>query len=179
MRSALLTVDAGPITAKSVKKIANQEITRRAPGLRGQTGAQGPQGPQGPAGASGPQGPTGPTGPAGPAAIQRFVHVSSDGTVDAFRSQGVTQANVTVVGAAPGDGGMAIDPDAADPFYCFAGLGLVKGAQVTVDWLGAAPGDTAQFNVNGLFGSNACDSFVAVFDAAGNQVFGGFFLTLY
>lgn len=74
---------------------------------------------------------------------------------------------------------MVIDPNPSDPFYCFSGLGLVKGAQVTVDWVGAAAGDTAQFNVSGLLGTNKCDVFVAIFDDTGDQTFGGFFLTLY
>jgi hypothetical protein len=49
------------ITTAKVKKIANQEITRRAPEFQGQRGLQGVPGPQG---AMGPQGLTGPQGPA-------------------------------------------------------------------------------------------------------------------
>lgn len=69
---SVTTAKAANLTKGNVRQIANQEITKRAPELRGQTGAQGPAGPIGPQGVGGP-GPQGPkgdigdTGPQGPA----------------------------------------------------------------------------------------------------------------
>ena len=160
------------LSKKTVRKIANQEITKRAPELRGATGPRGrrgrtgARGPLGQIGAQGPQGLAGATGPAGPAAVQRYVHVFSDGTVDAARSVGVTQANVVLD-----------SPVVAAPFsFCFTGLPLVKGGQVSVDYNDAPVNGTAQF---GFANDVGCESFVVVFDNAGNAVSGGFFLSLY
>jgi hypothetical protein len=89
---------------------------------------------------------------------QRYVHVFFDGTVDASRSLGVTQANVGSSGG----------------FYCFTGLGLVRGGQVSVDFNGALSNATAQFGVSSTAG---CESLVVTFDPAGNPAPTGFFLT--
>ncbi|MCA1604480.1 MAG: hypothetical protein LC775_03140 [Acidobacteria bacterium] len=142
------------LSKKTVRKIANQEIAKRTPALIGATGPRGPQGP------------TGAAGPAGPAAVQRYVHVFADGTVDASRSVGVTQANLVLD-----------SPVVPVPFStCFTGLPLVKGGQVSVDFFEVPSNETAQFGVSSTAG---CESFVVVFNADGNAIRGGFFLSLY
>jgi len=74
---------AAVLSKKVVRKIANQEITKRAPSLRGPTG---------------PVGPVGPVGPAGPAAVQIYARILDDGTVVPSRSVGITQGNVILNG---------------------------------------------------------------------------------
>lgn len=74
---------AAHITKKVVRKIANQEITKRAPELRGPPG---------------PVGPVGPVGPAGPAAVQVYARILENGKVVPSRSVGITQDNVILNG---------------------------------------------------------------------------------
>jgi len=108
---------AKPITKKVVRKVANQEITKRANAFRG------------PVGPVGVVGDIGPVGPAGPAAIQVYARILKDGTVVPSRSVGVTQANIVMVGND----------------YCFTGLPPINGAQVTVDYFETSGNETAAF----------------------------------
>lgn len=107
---------AKPITKKVVRKIANQEITKRANAFRG------------PVGPVGVVGDIGPVGPAGPAAIQVYARILEDGFVVPSRSVGITHANIVMVGND----------------YCFTGLPPINGAQVTVDF-SAASANAAAF----------------------------------
>jgi hypothetical protein len=147
-----LTVDAGPITARVVKKIANQQITRRIPELSGQTGAQGPQGPQGPQGQTGAQGPQGSAG-----SSSTFARLFDDGTLDASASNGVSQANTS-------------HPDTG--LYCFGGIpGVVRGAIVTIDFLEASSDEAAQSGL-GAFGPCPPDTqfFVVTFNPGDTDI---------
>ncbi|MGH9961611.1 MAG: hypothetical protein ACREBC_31545, partial [Pyrinomonadaceae bacterium] len=74
---------AAALSKKIVRKIANQEITKRAPSLRGPTG---------------PVGPVGPVGPAGQAAVQIYARILANGTVVPSRSVGITDDNVSLNG---------------------------------------------------------------------------------
>jgi len=72
---------AAPLTKKSIKKIANQTISKRAAAFKGPMG---------------PVGDLGPIGPAGPAAVQSYARILADGMVVPSRSVGIVQANVSL-----------------------------------------------------------------------------------
>lgn len=153
--SAALALASNPAMAlskKGVKKIANQEITKRAAELRNQIGPEGPQGPQGP---------QGPVGSKGSPAIELYAHVLADGSVVPAHSFGITQANVVLEGANR---------------YCFTGLPYVNVGQVTVDYFQTSNNQTAKFSRRA---DPECEIFVQIFDGNGRTTTGGFFLMLY
>lgn len=153
---------AASVTSKVVKKIANQEITKRAPELRGQTG---PQGAQGPRGLEGVQGPPGPAFPI------RYALVSSGGGVDATKSVGIAQDDVVRI--APGTYCLILDDV------------VIRGGQVTVDYHSAqqnpayGPGATAHFAQARFAGDGPCPTLVVTYRFDGYRMDMGFYVILY
>ena len=97
---------ARAISSASVRRIANREITKRAPGLA-----------VGSAVSAESANTANTANTASSANPVLFARVAADGTVDPATSQGVTSGNVTK----PSPGGI----------FCFSGLPAIKGGQVT------------------------------------------------
>lgn len=138
------------LSKPAVRRIANQEITKRAPGLIGAVGPRGPAGIQGPAGRDG--------------AGFLYVYVRANGAVDASRSFGISQANVVRVT----NGG-----------YFICGISQPRGAQITVSGFeSAGPGNTPAVGI--WDNDPDCQVIVGMWNIYdGAFVDGGFFLTLY
>ena len=149
---------AKAISSARVRRIANTQITRRAPGLSVDSAVTAQS--------------ANTANTANSANPVLFARVAADGTVDPANSQGVTSANVT-------------KPSPAAGLFCFSGLPAIKGGQVTPeivnnaffesallgfgDAVGNCPAGT-QFNVTTL-----------IRNEAGQLLFGSgsFFLHLY
>lgn len=101
------TVARATISSARVRRIANQEINKRAPGLS-----------VGSAVSAQSANTANTANTASSANPVLFARVAADGTVDPANSQGVTSANVT-------------KPSPAAGLYCFSGLPAIKGGQVT------------------------------------------------
>jgi len=100
---------ARAISSASVRRIANQEINKRAPGLSVGSAVSAQS--------------ANTANTASSANPVLFARVAADGTVDPANSQGVTSGNVTK--PSPG-------------IYCFSGLPAIKGGQVTPEILASA-----------------------------------------
>ena len=94
---------ARAISSARVRRIANQEINKRAPGLSVGSAVSAQS--------------ANTANTASSANPVLFARVAADGTVDPANSQGVTSANVTK----PSPAGL----------FCFSGLPAIKGGQVT------------------------------------------------
>jgi hypothetical protein len=114
-------------------------------GPRGRTGAPGPKGEPGPPGSPGANGAQGPAGP--PGAALAFARINGDGTVVAAHSKGVSNANVTRIGA----GGYCIGGLSFTPKHIVGSLAnFATGfltAGVAPDSIGACPAGASQARV--------------------------------
>jgi hypothetical protein len=156
--SLIVAVGGGYAIAKkhqSPKKVANNVVTKRAPGLsvlHAKTADNATS--------------ANTAGSANPAA---FAQVAANGTINAANSNGVTQANLINTGPIIG-------------YYCFGNLPFVPhGGNATVDWNGG-PIDTIA--LVGLGGNGSCPAGTQLFvdtrwtDSTGS-IPAGFFITLY
>lgn len=125
---ALSEAARADLSRAQIRAIVRTELAKlpRNPSPRGPRGSQGPSGPSGPTGPPGPAGAQGPAGSQGPPGQDglspRFVHVLSNGGVDAVKSRGITQENVLRIDSGNDEFGRST-------VYCFIGLPEAFGGQ--------------------------------------------------
>ena len=149
------TVAKATISSARVRRIANQEINKRAPGLS-----------VGNAVSAQSANTANTANTASSANPVLFARVAADGTVDPAFSKGVVSGNVT----APFAG-----------LYCFSGLPAIMGGQVTPDLTNGLFSEFGQFGFGNALGNcpPATQFFVALIVVPNSFAGGPFFLHLY
>ena len=146
------TVARATISSARVRRIANQEINKRAPGLSVGSAVSAQS--------------ANTANTASSANPILFAHVAADGTVDPAKSKGVASGNVTALAG----------------LYCFSGLPAIMGGQVTPDLTNGLFSQFGQFGFGNALGNcpAATQFFVALIGVSGNSFAPGpFFLHLY
>ena len=148
---------ARAISSARVRRIANQEINKRAPGLSVGSAVS--------AESASTANTANTANTASSANPVLFARVAADGTVDPANSKGVGSGNVT----APAVG-----------LYCFSGLPAIKGGQVTPDLTNGLFSEFGQFGFGNALGNcPPATQFFVVMIGGNTFASGPFFLHLY
>ena len=175
MTAALIMSDVSEaaradLSRREVRDIVRREVAKIPRGPRGPAGRPGPGGLPGPPGPPGLAGPQGPPGEDAPRPL--FVHVLSDGSVDASRTHpSITQDNVIRVDYGNDEFGRGVA-------YCFVGFTGVSGGQIAIDAVGRGSlKQTGYLDLN--IDDPDCNYVVTVTDDRHREVPANFYLLLY